>query len=297
MTGPQDRGAFVSPALAAALGTNDGDTILVRVQRPTDVPIESIYGRKDDLGRTIRANVLATLPPESLGEFSLAAQQGEVSAVFLPLELLQNELEVAGRVNALLVSGGGANEANLLLEDIVRNVAAIEDMGLAVRTLETEQAVILEAEDGLIDNPVVDAAVTASFDVGIGPQPLFTYLANDIRIGERRIPYSLVTALEFFDIGLEETDLSDPPPIVLNQWAADDLSAEVGEAVTLEYFLWEDPGAARHARDGISTRWNSAKRHRGSRHGAQLSRHHGFGKLDRLGPSVPDRPFPYPGAG
>ncbi len=242
LTGPQDRGAFVSPALAAELGTADGDTILVRVQRPRDVPIESIYGQKDDLGQTIRANVLATLPPESLGEFSLAAQQGEVSAVFLSLELLQDELEVAGRVNALLVSGGGASEANLLLEDIVRDEATLEDMGLAVRTLETEQAVILEADDGLIDNPVVDAAVTASFEVGIGPQPFFTYLANDIRIGERRIPYSLVTALEFFDIGLQETDLSDPPPIVLNQWAADDLSAEVGEPVTLEYFLWEDPG-------------------------------------------------------
>ena len=101
VSGPQERQALLSPALAAALGTGDQDTILIRIRRPTDVPIESVYGQKDDLGRTVRATVLATLPAESMGDFSLAAQQGEVLAVFLPLDLLQDELEVAGTVQDL----------------------------------------------------------------------------------------------------------------------------------------------------------------------------------------------------
>ena len=241
--GPQEREALLSPALATALGTGDGDTLLIRVQRPTDVPIESVYGQKDDLGRTIRATVLDTLPPESLGEFSLAAQQGEVLAVFLPLDLLQDELEVGRRVNVLLVAGGpSSDEATLVLRNIVREEATLEDMGLDVRMLEEDGVVILEAQDGLLDDVAVNAAVQATFDVEIPPQPLFTYLANSIEIGDRRIPYSLVTALEFVDIGLGELDSLEPHPIILNEWAAEDLDASMGDTVTLEYFLWEDPG-------------------------------------------------------
>ena len=32
------------------------------------------------------------------------------------------------------------------------------------------------------------------------------------------------------------------PPIVINDWAARDLAVKVGDPLTLEYYLWEDPG-------------------------------------------------------
>src|SRR5688572_31051318 len=54
VAGPADREALLSPALAAQIGAAIGDIILVRVQRPTDVPLESLHARKDDLGRTLR---------------------------------------------------------------------------------------------------------------------------------------------------------------------------------------------------------------------------------------------------
>jgi len=243
VTGPQNRDAFLSPALTRELGAVVGDTILIRLQRPTDVPIESVYGQKDDIGLTVRATVRATLGSESMGEFSLAAKQGEVLGIFLSLDLLQSELEVEGRVNALLVAGGeGRDDANVVLEGIVREEATIEDMGLNVRILDEKGVVILEADDGLIDDIVVDAAVQGSFDVEIPPQPLFTYLANSIEIGDRQIPYSLVTGVEFIDIGLAELEMMEPPPIILNEWAADDLDAAMGDTVSLDYYLWEDPG-------------------------------------------------------
>ena len=50
VTGPDDRQALLSPALAEELGTPPGGTVLVRVQRPSDIPLESVHGRKDDLG-------------------------------------------------------------------------------------------------------------------------------------------------------------------------------------------------------------------------------------------------------
>ena len=103
-SGPAGRDAFVSRALAADIGAADGSTVLVRVERPSAIPLESLHGRKDDAGRTLRLTVRAILDRAQLGEFSLRPQQGDVRAVFVPLRRLQQDLDQQGRVNALLVA-------------------------------------------------------------------------------------------------------------------------------------------------------------------------------------------------
>src|SRR6266576_1511729 len=42
--------------------------------------------------------------------------------------------------------------------------------------------------------------------------------------------------------GAETTASPRKPPIVLNDWAAHDLAVKAGDPLTLEYYLWEDPG-------------------------------------------------------
>ncbi len=42
VSGPADRDAFLSPALAADIGALPGATVLVRVERPSAIPIESL---------------------------------------------------------------------------------------------------------------------------------------------------------------------------------------------------------------------------------------------------------------
>src|SRR5688572_7714352 len=44
-------GTFASPALAAELGASRGDTLLTRLQRPSEIPLESLFAHKDDAGR------------------------------------------------------------------------------------------------------------------------------------------------------------------------------------------------------------------------------------------------------
>jgi ABC-type lipoprotein release transport system permease subunit len=229
---PAEREALVSPALAAELGAQAGDTILIRTERPSDIPLESLHGRKDDATRTVRANVRSILPREDLGEFSLQAQQGAVRAVFLPLSLLQRELEVDTRVNVLLISGPAET---LAVEELVRRHTTLEDLGLQLRVLNSG-VVALESAGGVIEDVAANAALSAAAEAGFDARPLFTYLANMLRIGDREVPYSLVTAMEMTDAG------AGTPPIVLNDWAARDLRARPGDVLTMEYFLWEEPG-------------------------------------------------------
>ena len=238
--GPAGRDALLSPALARELAVADGATVLIRVQRPSDIPIESLHGRKDDLGRTIRVNVRSVLPRESLGEFSLQAKQGEIRAIFLPLALLQQELEITGRVNTLLVSVKPDNTTPAAtLEQLVRSDARLEDLGLKLSVLEGRNMLALEADGGLLAPEKAAAALEAAREIGLDPQPVLTYLTTTLRSGGREIPYSLVTAM---DRTLILSNVSGPPPIVLNDWAARDLRASVGDTVTLEYEVWEDPG-------------------------------------------------------
>src|SRR5690349_18280052 len=100
--GPSSRDAYVSPALAAQIGAAADSVILVRVQRPTDIPLESLHGRRNEVGRTLRLTVRRVIPAANLGEFALDPQQGEVRAVFVPLSRLQQDLSVEERVNSLL---------------------------------------------------------------------------------------------------------------------------------------------------------------------------------------------------
>lgn len=234
VNGPAGRDALLSRALAAELGAEAGETILIRVQRPSEVPIESLHGRKDGLATTLTPTVRAVLEREQLGEFSLEAQQGEVRAVFVPLRLLQREMEVGARVNALLVSGEAP------LEALLQSKVDLDDLGLKLRELRGKNATVLEADGGVMDDGKANAALEAARGLGLQPQPIFTYLANALRGGGREIPYSLVTAMDL--PGLKSAAAGAPPPILLNEWAARDLRVAVGDRITLDFVVWEDPG-------------------------------------------------------
>jgi ABC-type antimicrobial peptide transport system permease subunit len=230
---PTGRDVLLSPALSAELQTQPGDTILIRTQKASDIPLESLHSRKDEAARTIRATVRSVLSRESMGEFSLQAQQGEVRAVFLPLSLVRRDLEAGSTFNTLLVSGtpDGSTTENLLRKHI-----SLQDLGLNLSVLKSNE-IALESKNQLLEDLPASAAIDVATEMGLKAKPLFTYLANTLRIGDREIPYSLVTAMDMPDVASGSI-----PAIVLNDWAARDLRAMSGDTLSMDYFLWEEPG-------------------------------------------------------
>ena len=238
--GPANGDVLVSPAIAEELGGAPRSTMLVRVQRPSDIPLESIQGRKDDLGRILRLAVRATLPASALGEFSLEPQQADVRAVFVPLEQLQRELDVEGRVNTILVSGGEQAE----IERRIRARATLADVGLTLNAVAGKAALVVGSDAGLLSAAQADAAFKAIDATGARGVPILTYLANTLRRGTRDIPYSLVTAIDLHAVapGKALAEAGAEPSIVLNSWAAAQLEARPGDSVSMEYYVWEEPG-------------------------------------------------------
>jgi ABC-type lipoprotein release transport system permease subunit len=212
---------LLTATLARELGAKPGDDILLRIPKPSAIPLETLHGRKDDVGKTIRLTVgQAADPPH---EFSLRPQQGEVRAAFAPLALLERDLNQPGKVNTILVGRASVN---------LKQSYTLADVGLRTRTLEKPGCLSLESDSALIGDAVAAAAFSAAQSLGLRTQPVLTYLANAIRIREREVPYSVVTAL---DSGL--APISEDG-ITLNEWAARELGAKAGDPATLEYYVW-----------------------------------------------------------
>lgn len=227
----ENRQALLSDGLASELGTQPGDSLLLRIEKPSDIPIESLHGRKDDPGKTIRLNVSRSLPRESLGEFSLRPTQGVVRAVFVPLRFLQRELDQEAKINTILVNAP-LNQTEALLRD----KATLEDLGLKLRTLDNGD-LSLESNSNLIGDNVAAAADESARALALSTLPVLSYLANNISAGDRSIPYSLVAALDD-----EETSTASSNSIVLNEWAARELNVQTGQTISLEYYVWHEGG-------------------------------------------------------
>ena len=122
-------GVLVSPALARELGAESGDVLLTRLQKPSAIPLESLFAHKDDAAQTVRLTSGGTLGRDALGEFSLQPQQAEVRALFAPLRRLQRDLGVPSKVNTLLVDGGiDAGSVERGFDDAV----TLEDLGIRI---------------------------------------------------------------------------------------------------------------------------------------------------------------------
>jgi len=100
-TPPGGRQAFLSAALARELGAKPDDSILIRVQKPSAIPLESLHGRKEDVGKSIRLSAGGAV----FREFSLEPRQGDIRAILVPLARLQRDLDQQGKANTILVSG------------------------------------------------------------------------------------------------------------------------------------------------------------------------------------------------
>ena len=101
---PRNREVFLSEGLARELSATTGDSVVLRVEKPSAIPVESLHSRKEDLGSTLRLTVQETLSPDAVGEFSLQPQQGDVRAVFVPLSLLQRTIDQSDKANLILIS-------------------------------------------------------------------------------------------------------------------------------------------------------------------------------------------------
>src|ERR1035437_416630 len=252
---PRGREILLSGALARELGAAANDTILLRIPKFSAIPVETLHGRKEDLGKTLRLTMSGVVRRP----FSLRAQQGDVRAVYVSLANLQREIVRPGRVNTIVATHGrlprvDLDDLGIRLREVVGRtpgpgVPSGDDPPVGLLGEKRVQGdprgpggpphhicTSLETDSAVISDALADTATRTAQSLGLHTQPVLSYLANSIRVGAREVPYSVVTALD------EAPAPAAEDGIVLNQWTADDLRAKMGDSVTLEYYVWRSDG-------------------------------------------------------
>lgn len=216
---------IVNAALASQLRVKPGDSVLLRVQKPSLLSREAPITPQQDSVVALRLNVAGIAGDDEFGRFSLRASQTPPHNAFVSLRLLQEKLELSERANVLLAAKTTSGEAQEALEKRWK----LADAELELTPLTNTSGLELRSRRVFIDPPVVQAANT----VGGRQTKILTYFVNELRSGDRSTPYSMVTAAEapFVPADMATNE------VLINEWLTEDLQIGSGAPLTLRYFV------------------------------------------------------------
>jgi putative ABC transport system permease protein len=221
--------------LAEQLNVRAGQTILLRVDKPSRLSREAPLTPQEDFAQALRVKVRAIAADGQWGRFSLQANQVPPFNAFLPLSWLGERLQAAGRANLLLAGGTNtAARANAALRDDWQ----LADAQLELRPIPEDGGLELKTSRVFLDPAVANAAARANSNAA----GVLTYFVNELRAGNRMTPYSMVTAM---GPPVVPADMRDDQ-ILINQWLANDLNAKPGDLLRLSYYVI---GASRRLRE------------------------------------------------
>lgn len=232
----EERGQSVvlNGPLAAQLGVRAGDEVVLRIEKPSLMSRDLPLTPDSDLSIAFRLGVTAVATESEFGRFSLQANQVAPLNVFVPLTWIQEKIGQAARANVLLVAANP--EASLTLDqanEAMKDRWRPADAGLEFRRLDARAVFEARSRRIFIDEALAKAAMNAG-DRAVG---ILTYFVNELRLGDRATPYSMVTAMgDSSNPGrIIRPDMRDDE-ILINQWLADDLGAAAGDVVQIAYY-------------------------------------------------------------
>ncbi|MBP8910461.1 MAG: FtsX-like permease family protein [Phycisphaerae bacterium] len=223
-------GVVLSQAVADRLAAAAGDEVLLRIEKTTTMPRDVPLVSDDDRTIGFRLKVRAVADELAFARFDLAANQAAPLNVFVSLAWLAEKIEQPGRANVLLVAGQASDVLPEELNAAVRRVWRPADAGVELIHRETQNALELRSRRVFIEDSLSEEAMKAD----AGAVGILTYFVNEIRLGENATPYSMVAAVgagNWIPAGMRDDE------IVVNQWLAEDLGAQLGDFVDLTYFV------------------------------------------------------------
>ncbi|MEO7675504.1 MAG: FtsX-like permease family protein, partial [Verrucomicrobiota bacterium] len=229
-------------SLAEQLKANVGDTILLRVHKPSLLSRDAPISPQQDSSSAFRMTVKSILSADALGDFSLRANQVPPFNAFVSLKFLQGKLGLEQKANLLLIGSAGlqSREASKEmrererprsgdLQTRLREKFQLADAELKLRPVTNQNVLELRSPRVFLDPPVVKAALNAAAKAAL----VSTYFVNELRAGTNATPYSMVTAMGAPIVPKEMRD----DEILINQWLADDLQANAGDELRLRFFV------------------------------------------------------------
>ena len=227
----QNNEIAISKNLAEKLQVNEGDNILVRIKKASLIPMNAPFVSAEETSVSLRATVKKVVSKEELGRFSLKNSQTAPYNLFVSIERLNRLMEFEGKANQLLIS---TSETNQQVAEAVKKCLTPADAGLSIKTIENTNEVEISTERVFLEEKISETLQKLPHS-----ELILTYFVNGIEKLEEGpqnpeieanqiIPYSFVSSLQNSTLAANE--------ISINQWAADDINAKIGDKIKLSYF-------------------------------------------------------------
>lgn len=246
---PKGREAYLSAALAEALGVKVGETVLVDVPKARALSASLLFGDRSGAQATVRLRVAKILGPSEGGEFTLRPTPDLPRAVYASVSLLASAIssdeseersEPQSIANRLLIRAQDASDRESWPKRVIEALT-LEDYGLQIST--TALGTVVHAGEATI-TPDLEAGVRKA--LAAPPQEALAYLATGIDLGKTSVPYSVVMGLSVEELrarsGISPQTAAGGRSLWLSEWAARDLSAKPGSLITLHFDLWREAG-------------------------------------------------------
>jgi hypothetical protein len=213
-----------------------GSRMTVRIDKPSPVPAETLFGAKTEEPLFLNTSVVDD-------SFSLAEGPDNTPSVFVPYGLLQQTLNQPGRANRILIAARVPESEAARIAEGVRERCEPEDVGVTFSDPE-EGSTVVTSESIVMSDTLVGAITAAAQNLDLPVSLTSSYKTQAIRAGDRVIPAPEIEAVSEIE----------PNLIALDPASARELRVKPGDQVTLEYQTWEGG----HFSPATSLKWYQA---------------------------------------
>ncbi len=220
---------IINAYVAQKLSLKNGDALLLRMEQANQIPANAPFVNDENSTFAIRLTVAGIAPNDEMGRFSLQSNQNALAAVFVDRKFLAKKLQVKGLANVMLAPHNPEKElSSTELETSIQKNWQLQDAALQIDSLTNGW---LEITSNRI---FIDEHIGRGIDqLEVPNHKILTYLVNTLQKDGNNTPYSFVTATtpEISQQKIEDHE------IIINQWLANDLQAEIGDSIKLKYYV------------------------------------------------------------
>src|SRR3954469_1121248 len=169
-------GALLSDSLARQIRAQVGDSVILRVQKPSQLSQDPPLARAEDHTVALRLNVERILTDEEFGRFGLLASQVPPFNAFVNRDILEQRTGVTNKANLIVLPQRDVSFLNKKINEVWTPAAA----ELNFRQT-SDGTVELRTPRIFLDSAVADAATKAV----PASERILTYFVNQLKLGDR----------------------------------------------------------------------------------------------------------------
>ncbi|MDF1576345.1 MAG: ABC transporter permease [Bacteroidales bacterium] len=219
---------IISRNLANRLSVKAGDELLLRIEKASLIPRNAPFVSDAESVVTLRAMIKEVADDDRLGRFNLKVSQTAPFNIFISLESLGDLMDFSGRANVMLFradgQAGGSGAGTEEIREAVGAQFSAADAGLKLHVRDELRLLEITSDRVFID----DALTVPLSEAAAGGEGILTYFVNRIESASGAAPYSFVSTLP--------AQMLKAGEVIINEWLAEDLSAQVGDTLEISYF-------------------------------------------------------------